>query len=156
MFLDDLAYIKINLGLESLEEKEDSITWKYVKEVEDKNATKALAKLLDMKYIPKDLNDLLISKSNGRPNKRTLKVNGKQVQIKRVLPLSKDDKGNIFNICTTVRDKIAKNMIPFMETESGDFICMSTQGNIHIWFHETNKTVKVAKSLTDFLNKLVD
>lgn len=156
MFLDDLTYIKMNIGIEASEKKEESITWKYVKEVADKNATKTLAKFLDMKFIPKDLNELLLNKSNGRPSKRTLKVNGTEVQVKRVLTLSKEDKGNIFNICAATRDKIQKNMIPFMETENGDLICMSTQGNIHVWFHETNKIVKVAKSLTDFLNKLVD
>lgn len=146
----------IDLTLFIAMESDSNLTWKYVKDVEDKKLSESYAKLMDMKYIPKDLHELFMKRSNGRPSKSLFKALSEEKVIKRVLPLDEKASGNVFKTFTSIKDRIPKNTIPFMETENGDILIMATSGTIHIWLHDKDKTVKVAKSLKEFLEKLYE
>src|SRR5574344_1199302 len=129
-----------------------SITWKYVKPttmdkieaVEKENAIK----------LPEDLQNLLIANNNGRPSPSTFDTKkSKERVFKKLLSYNKEDTENIYTAIEVLK-KENSYLFPIASDPSGNFICLEKGEKIVLWLHEVNRTEFIAKSMTEFIEKL--
>ena len=125
--------------------------WKYVKPLKDPKSIDKFESKHGIKF-PKDLKEIFLKYNGGRPPKRYFDVGKeKDIEFKTLLSFNKDDPENIYTSLDTSDNKL----IPFASTPGGDFICLKSN-KIYFWIQDTDKSVLIASTFTEFLKMLND
>lgn len=132
-----------------------NITWKYVSPLKNENAIKEI----EEKYfvvIPEDLKACIVHHNAGVPSPSTFDIGEKKgMVLGGLLSFNKGDLDSIYDyIDLFVCDECKKiKMLPFALDPAGNFICI--MDNVVVYYnHETDKTVTISNSFTDFLEIL--
>ncbi|QCT01589.1 cell wall assembly/cell proliferation coordinating protein [Paenibacillus algicola] len=72
-------------------------------------------------------------------------------RIKTFLPVSKKEKGNVYDVYAWIQTRLQPGMIPFASDDGGNYICFDYKGNeqepiIVFWNHEVEDTMEMVSS----------
>jgi cell wall assembly regulator SMI1 len=130
-----------------------NLNWQYVKPLQDPNAIAQLASEAGVKLSADIIADLR-EHNGGRPDKKTFDtVQTKERALKAFLSFNEDDKGSAFVILDALK-KEQPGLLPFASDPGGDYVCITTEGKVVLWLHETNEVEAVANSFSEFLSAL--
>jgi len=133
----------------------NNLNWQYVKPLQNPDAIAQLATETGVK-LPDDIVSCLQQHNGGRPDKKSFDTKQSHERvIKSILSFNKDDKGSAY-IVVDVLKKEKPGIFPFASDPSGNYICVSTTGEIVLWLHETNDVEAVAKNFSEFLASLYE
>ncbi|MDR0883222.1 MAG: SMI1/KNR4 family protein [Oscillospiraceae bacterium] len=132
-----------------------NLNWQYVKPLQDPNAVTQLATAAGVK-LSADVIAALQEHNGGRPDKKTFDTtHTKERVLKSFLSFNKDDKGSAFVIVDTLK-KEHPGLFPFASDPGGDYVCITTEGKVVLWLHETNTVEAAANSFSEFLSALYE
>lgn len=126
------------------------MNWRYVKPT-----TIEKIQAVEKEYsiqLPKDLKDLILQYNNGRPEKSSFMVNGKERVFKKLLSYNREDNENIYPYIDILR-KVDNDLFPIASDPGGNFICI-IRSKIVYWNHEYQKYEFICDSISLFLNSL--
>lgn len=129
----------------------DNKNWKYVKPLENPLAIEDFEKANGVEF-PADAKEIFRECNGGRPPMRfynTAMENNKE--FKTLLSFNKSDIENIYKYFPL--DSSDRTLIPFASDPAGNYFVIKA-GKICLWNHETDKTIFLANTLTEFLNSL--
>lgn len=134
----------------------NNLTWKYVKELENKNAVELFEDENDIK-IPTDIVECIKINNGGRPNRKGFDTEcSKGRVVKSLLSFNPEDLETIYTIFDVLK-KEKSELIPIFSDPSGNYICYDTLNKeMVLWLHETNTTEKISNSFSEFLSSLYE
>lgn len=131
----------------------NSITWKYVKALKDKNAISVFEKENGI-TIPKDLRSVIENNNGGRPSLKYYDLkNEPDKEFKSLLSFNKEDVDNIYKFYPL--DSSDKSLVPFAIDSAGNFFVLKNE-KIGLWNHENDTVTIICNTFTDFLKMLHD
>lgn len=133
----------------------NSIIWKYVKPLKDRQYIKKF-EVENGITIPQDLKECIFNNNGGRPSVKvydTSKSSGRV--IKTLLSYNEEDIEKIYKILPLFKEN-SMCLLPFASDPSGNFICVDLENkdSIVLWLHETNTTEYIAETFSKFLGIL--
>ena len=129
----------------------ETITWKYVKPLENPIAVDEFERLHGVTF-PDDLKCALVANNGGRPSLRYYDLpNDKDKEFKTLLSFNVEDKETIYKRYPI--DSEDKSLLPFASDSAGNLFVIK-EGGIWLWKHENDATVFVAPNFTAFLELL--
>lgn len=136
------------------------IRWKYVKEKGNKEKILAYQNEHDIKF-PDDYIDCVMEYQGGTPKPNVFDTIKNQERIlKSLLSFCENKNENIFAVTEWLKDRIPKELIPFANDPSGNYICFEYANDnnpkVVYWNHETNEIEYVAESFSELLDKLYE
>lgn len=127
--------------------------WKYVKVLKDTLSIEKFESEHGISF-PKDLKDILLKYNGGRPPRRYFDVGSeKDKEFKTLLSFNESDIETIYK-CYPL-DSADKTLIPFASDPAGNYFVLKDNA-VCLWNHETDKTVFLAPTFTEFLQMLHD
>lgn len=127
--------------------------WKYVKTLKDVSSIDKFESEHGFSF-PKDLKDILLKYNGGRPPRRYFDVGSeKDKEFKTLLSFNESDIETIYK-CYPL-DSADKTLIPFASDPAGNYFVLKDNA-VCLWNHETDKTVFLAPTFTEFLQRLHD
>lgn len=127
--------------------------WKYVKTLKDVSSIDKFESEHGFSF-PKDLKDILLKYNGGRPPRRYFDVGSeKDKEFKTLLSFNESDIETIYK-CYPL-DSADKTLIPFASDPAGNYFVLKDNA-VCLWNHETDKTVFLAPTFTEFLQMLHD
>ena len=127
--------------------------WKYVKTLKDVSSIEKFESEHGISF-PKDLKDILLKYNGGRPPRRYFDVGSeKDKEFKTLLSFNESDIETIYK-CYPL-DSADKTLIPFASDPAGNYFVLKDNA-VCLWNHETDKTVFLAPTFTEFLQMLHD
>ena len=124
-----------------------SITWKYVKELEDKKSVKSFLNQHGV-VLPKELVNIIETYNGGRPSEKDLKTDhDREYVFKSLLSYNQNDKEVIYNFYPELFiEKL--NMFPIGTDAAGNFVCFNTKENVfYLVNHESGEEEKIVEML---------
>ncbi len=132
-----------------------NLTWKYVKELKDKQSVK---KYLAEKGISLDskLIETIETNNGGRPSSKVFDTSdAKERMFKSLLSYNKDDLETIFDNYNDENDIKKNGLFPFAIDPAGSYICVDLKDNSIVYFDtDVEKKELIAKTFAEFLNML--
>lgn len=127
--------------------------WKYVKTLKDVSSIDKFESEHGFSF-PKDLKDILLKYNGGRPPRKYFDVGSeKDKEFKTLLSFNESDIETIYK-CYPL-DSADKTLIPFASDPAGNYFVLKDNA-VCLWNHETDKTVFLAPTFTEFLQMLHD
>ena len=127
--------------------------WKYVKVLKDTLSIEKFESEHGISF-PKDLKDILLKYNGGRPPRKYFDVGSeKDKEFKTLLSFNESDIETIYK-CYPL-DSADKTLIPFASDPAGNYFVLKDNA-VCLWNHETDKTVFLAPTFTEFLQMLHD
>ena len=127
--------------------------WKYVKTLKDVSSIDKFESEHGFSF-PKDLKDILLKYNGGRPPRKYFDVGSeKDKEFKTLLSFNESDIETIYK-CFPL-DSANKTLIPFASDPAGNYFVLKDNA-VCLWNHETDKTVFLAPTFTEFLQMLHD
>lgn len=127
--------------------------WKYVKTLKDVSSIDKFESEHGISF-PKDLKDILLKYNGGRPPRKYFDVGSeKDKEFKTLLSFNESDIETIYK-CYPL-DSADKTLIPFASDPAGNYFVLKDNA-VCLWNHETDKTVFLAPTFTEFLQMLHD
>lgn len=127
--------------------------WKYVKTLKDVSSIDKFESEHGFSF-PKDLKDILLKYNGGRPPRRYFDVGSeKDKEFKTLLSFNESDIETIYK-CYPL-DSADKTLIPFASDPAGNYFVLKDNA-VCLWNHETDETVFLAPTFTEFLQMLHD
>lgn len=129
----------------------NEITWKYVKELKNKDSIEAFEKANNIKF-PDDMKEILKNNNGGRPSLRYFDLGTeKDKEFKTLLSFNESDIENIYKYVPL--DSEDKTIIPFASDPAGNYFVLIS-GKIGYWNHELDKTIVLSNTFSEFLKLL--
>lgn len=126
-------------------------TWKYVKPLENEQTIEDFEKTHGVTF-PEDLKEIFRKYNGGRPPmKRYDTALEKNKEFKTLLSFNRTDVENIYKFCPL--DSSDATLIPIASDPAGNFFVLK-DGKIFFWNHETDETMLLANTFTEFLSTL--
>lgn len=127
--------------------------WKYVKTLKDVSSIDKFESEHGFSF-PKDLKDILLKYNGGRPTRKYFDVGSeKDKEFKTLLSFNESDIETIYK-CYPL-NSADKTLIPFASDPAGNYFVLKDNA-VCLWNHETDKTVFLAPTFTEFLQMLHD
>ena len=128
-----------------------NIIWKYVKPLVD-GASIEEYETRTGASLPDDIKETVRLHNGGRPSLKYFDLpNEADKEFKSLLSFNRSDVENVFAFYPI--DSSDKDIVPFAIDPAGNLFVIKG-GNIHLWLHETDKTVFLANSFSAFLETL--
>ena len=121
-----------------------SITWKYVKPLEDNNLVRAY--LADHHIsIPEDMISIMEKYNGGRPSdKQIITSENREYVFKSLLSYNKNDLETIYDVYPEVFSNTS--LYPIGSDAAGNFVCFDTSSKKYVFFnHETEKVETIKR-----------
>ena len=153
-FIDDISFLSNEMLDEvfSTEAKETrTISWKYVKPLENIQTSVKKVEKMTGTSVPKDLRDLIRKCNGGRPSLSQFNVKGKDFVFQSLLSFNEKDRSNVFKMIDI--DTKYSEFIPFALVEGGDLLCIY-KNKVQMLDHEDDKMYAVASSVNGLLDML--
>ena len=130
-----------------------NITWKYVKPLADVASIEEYETRTGAS-LPDDIKETVRLYNGGRPSLKYYNLPTEaDKEFKSLLSFNRSDVENVFAFFPL--DSSDKNLVPFAIDPAGNLFVIKG-GSIHLWLHETDKTVFLANSFSAFLETLHD
>ena len=132
-----------------------NLEWKYVSPLKEKTEVE----VVEIKYhfeLPDDLRKCLTEHNAGVPSLSTLDFGkNKGMVLGGLLSFNKDDADSFYDYVDLFEQKDGKGlkMFPFALDPAGNFFCVK-DNKIVFYNHETDQTVMICETFTQFLNML--
>lgn len=127
--------------------------WKYVKALKDASSIDRFEAEHGFSF-PKDLKEILLKYNGGRPPKKYFDTETeKDKEFKTLLSFNDSDIETIYK-CYPL-DSADKTLVPFASDPAGNYFVLK-DNSVWLWNHETDKTVFLASTFTEFLQTLHD
>ena len=128
-------------------------TWKYVKPLEDVHLIESFEKSHGISF-PADLKEIFRKYNGGRPPMKLYDTaTEKNKEFKTLLSFNHSDIENIYKYFPL--DSVNSALVPFASDPAGNFFVLK-DNKIFFWNHETDETVFLADTISDFLGSLHD
>lgn len=117
--------------------------WEFTKTLKNINSI-AQVEYEFGKELPKDYKDLIIEYNSGSPNPNTLDTKNKKGKaFGELLNFNLDEKDNILDNYSWIKDKLPSKVFPITVTPGGDYLCYDYRESsenpcIIYWDHEQN------------------
>lgn len=133
----------------------EELKWKYIKPLKDEKSLDIIEEKFNFK-IPIDLKECILKNNGGRPSRKVFDTD-KSVErvIKTLLSYNENDIENIYRVLDIFK-KEEIDLLPFAIDPSGNYICVDKENSVVLWNHETNIVEYIAKSFSEFLNRLYE
>lgn len=129
------------------------LNWKYVKQLKDDSSIDRFETKYGFSF-PKDLKSVLLTCNGGRPELKYYDTSAeKDKEFKTLLSFNESDIETIYK--SFPLDSVNKTLIPFASDPSGNYFVLK-DNSIYLWNHESDSTIFLASSFSDFLNMLHD
>lgn len=129
------------------------ITWKYVKPLKNLNAIDAFEKEHSITF-PSDLKEILLKNNGGRPSLKYYDTKTeKDKEFKTLLSFNEEDIETIYKHYPL--DSSDETLTPFASDPAGNYFVIKDR-KICLWNHESDTTVFIANTFSDFLMTLHD
>lgn len=134
-----------------------TITWKYVKELENVDNIAEVESLIEFKF-PEDYVNTVKDYNGGRPNPEAFDTDyGKEYVFGGLLSFNKDDIENIFDDIDSIEFFPYELLVPVGVDPFGNYICYDKETfQLKFWEHETGRIEHMADSFTELLAQLYD
>lgn len=127
--------------------------WKYVKALKDASSIDRFEAEHGFSF-PKDLKEILLKYNGGRPSKKYFDTETeKDKEFKTLLSFNDSDIETIYK--SYPLDSADKTLVPFASDPAGNYFVLK-DNSVWLWNHETDKTVFLASTFTEFLQALHD
>lgn len=128
-----------------------NITWKYVKPLESLESI-AEYEALTRSQLPDDLREVIRLHNGGRPSLKYYDLPGeKDKEFKTLLSFNRNDVENVFAVYPL--DSADGALVPFASDPAGNFFVVR-DGKVCLWQHESDSTIFLAETFSDFLETL--
>ena len=119
-----------------------SITWKYVKPLQDINAVKAFLEANNIQ-LPNQLIELIENNNGGRPSEKTIVTDANREYVfKSLLSYNNGDLETIYSYYPDLF--IDTPLYPIGSDAAGNFICFDYKANKYVLLnHETNSIERI-------------
>ena len=126
-------------------------TWKYVKPLEDAHSIETFEKSHGISF-PADLKEILRKYSGGRPPLKLYDTAmEKNKEFKTLLSFNRSDIENIYKYYPL--ESSDTTLIPFASDPAGNYFVIK-DGKVFLWDHETDETIFLANTFTDFFKAM--
>lgn len=133
----------------------DSLMWKYVSPLKKKFEVK----MLEIQYcyqLPEDLKSCIMEYNAGVPSRSSFDMGeNKGMVFGGLLSFNEGDEDSIYDYIGLFEIEPRKKlkMFPFGVDPAGNFLCVK-EGKIVFYDHETDRTIPVCDTFTQFLSML--
>lgn len=132
-----------------------NLEWKYVSPLKEGTEVE----VLELKYrfmLPDDLKECLAENNAGVPSLSTFDFGeNKEMVFGGLLSFNEGDADSFYDYVGLFEKQDGKSlrMFPFALDPAGNFFCIE-DGMIVLYNHETDESLKICRSFTDFLEML--